>query len=367
MSDGADNLDLTIFAGKRILLTGDTGFKGSWLALWLSELGADVTGFALPCLPANVLFPGIAPFIRHIDGDIRDLESVLRTTKDVQPEFIFHLAAQSLVRRSYVDPQTTFATNVLGSTNLLEAVRRSEGVRSLVYVTTDKCYRIKETPSGYREEDELGGGDPYSASKACAEVVFHAYRESFLARRDGLGAASARAGNVIGGGDRAADRIIPDTIAALEMGKPAMLRNPGHVRSWLHVLDPLYGYLMLAAVLARNPARYSGPWNFGPGEEAMRSVEDLVRAVIAAWGSGKIAYDSNTGAPYEAAALYLSSDKARRELGWRALWSFERAAAETVHWYRSVGEGLAPLDATREQIRAYMAERAKGKIAVAQT
>jgi CDP-glucose 4,6-dehydratase len=259
MSDGADGLDLGIFAGKRVLLTGDTGFKGSWLALWLSELGAEVTGLALPSAPANVLFPAVAPFIRHFDGDIRDLETVLQVTKESRPEFVFHLAAQSLVRQSYIDPQSTFATNVLGSTNLLEAVRRSDGVRALIYVTTDKCYRNKETLDGYREEDELGGRDPYSASKACAEFVFRAYRESFLAQRGGLGAASARAGNVIGGGDRAADRIIPDTIAALEAGKPVLLRNPGHIRSWLHVLDPLHGYLKLAAALARDPARFSGP------------------------------------------------------------------------------------------------------------
>jgi len=366
MSQGAGKLDLSIFAGRRVLLTGDTGFKGSWLAFWLSELGALVTGLALPCSPANVLFPGIAPLIRHIDGDIRDLDTVLRATKDERPEFIFHLAAQSLVRRSYADPQTTFATNVLGSANLLEAVRRSEGVRALVYVTTDKCYRNKEMAGGYREDDELGGGDPYSASKACAELVFHAYRESFLARREGLGMASARAGNVIGGGDRAADRIIPDTIAALEAGRPAVLRNPCHIRSWLHVLDPLYGYLMLAAALARDPARFSGPWNFGPSREAMRSVEDLVRTVMTAWGPGEIAYDLNDEAPHEAAALYLSSEKAQHELGWRALWPFERAAAETARWYRSVGEGCPPLEAAREQLRAHMSERAKGEVAAAE-
>jgi CDP-glucose 4,6-dehydratase len=361
MDDTGNKLDLGIFSGKRILLTGDTGFKGSWLALWLSELGAHVTGLSLPSLPSNVLFPALRPLIHHIDGDIRDLQVVTRATKQARPDFVFHMAAQSLVRQSYIDPQTTFATNVLGSTNLLEAVRQAEGIRALIYVTTDKCYRSKETPGGYREDDELGGRDPYSASKACAELVFQAYRESFLAQREGLGAASARAGNVIGGGDRAADRIIPDTIAALEAGRPAMLRNPGHVRSWLHVLDPLYGYLKLAASLARDPARFSGSWNFGPGKEAMRSVEDLVGAVIAAWGSGKIAYCSNDGEPHEAAALYLSSEKARRELGWQALWPFERAAAEATLWYRAVGAGRAPLEVTREQIHAYMAELAKGE------
>jgi CDP-glucose 4,6-dehydratase len=359
MADAADRFDLRIFAGKRVLLTGDTGFKGSWLALWLSELGAEVVGLALPAPPENVLFPGICPLIRHIDGDIRDLQVVRRAMAEAQPAFVFHLAAQSLVRKSYEEPQATFATNVLGSTNVLEAVRLAGGISALIYVTTDKCYRVRETAGGYREEDELGGRDPYSASKACAELVFQAYRESFLAGREGFGAASARAGNVIGGGDRAIDRIVPDTIAALEAGRPVRLRNPGHVRSWLHVLDPLYGYLRLAAALASDPQGLSGAWNFGPGTQSIRSVEDLVRAIIAEWRSGEIAYAPAEGAPHEAAALYLSSEKARRELGWRALWPFERAAAETARWYRSVGTGRAPLDVTRAQIRAYMAERIK--------
>ncbi len=290
MDDIADKLDLGVFAGKRAVLTGDTGFKGSWLALWLSDLGAKVTGLSLPGTPENVLFRAVAPLIRHIDGDIRDPQVLRQTLREAKPEFVFHLAAQSLVRQSYIDPQATFATNLLGSVNLLEGVRQTEGIRALVYVTTDKCYRPKPTREGYREDDELGGEDPYSASKACAEIAFHAYRQSFLAQRRALGAASARAGNVIGGGDRASDRIVPDTIAALEAGRPVVLRNPAHVRSWLHVLDPLYGYLKLAAALARDPARYSGPWNFGPGPGAMRSVEELARAIIAAWGAGEIAY-----------------------------------------------------------------------------
>ena len=348
--------DLTIFRGKRVLLTGDTGFKGSWLALWLSELGADVTGLSLPAAPYNVLFAGVAPLIRHQDGDIRDLPSLTRLTRDLRPDFVFHLAAQSLVRPSYADPQTTFATNLLGSVNLLEAVRQTEGISALVYVTSDKCYRNDGTSNGFEEEDELGGRDPYSASKACAELAFAAYRESFLNGRAAFGAASARAGNVIGGGDRAVDRIVPDTIAALEAGEPVVLRNPSHVRAWLHVLDPLYGYLALAAALARNPARFSGAWNFGPGEKGMRSVEDLARAIIAGWGSGDIAHGSAAEQLHEAAALYLSSEKARRELGWQALWPFERAAAETASWYRAVLDGSSPLEVSRQQIRTYVEE-----------
>jgi CDP-glucose 4,6-dehydratase len=351
-----DKRDLAIFRGKRVLLTGDTGFKGSWLALWLSELGADVTGISLPAAPSNVLFPQLATLIRHQDGDIRDLASLIRLTREVRPDFVFHLAAQSLVRPSYADPQATFATNLLGSVNLLEAVHQTESVSALVYVTTDKCYRNEGTSKGFDEEDELGGRDPYSASKACAELAFGAYRESFLNGRAAFGAASARAGNVIGGGDRAIDRIVPDTIAALEARKPVVLRNPSHVRAWLHVLDPLYGYLALAAALVRDPARFSGAWNFGPGEKGVRSVEDLARAIIARWGSGDIAYGSAEAQPHEATALRLSSEKARRELAWQALWPFERAAAETASWYRAVRDGSPPLDVSRQQIRRYLDE-----------
>jgi CDP-glucose 4,6-dehydratase len=356
----ADGFDLDLFAGKRVLLTGDTGFKGSWLALWLHELGAEVTGLSLPCTPSNVLFPEVAPLIRHLDGDIRDLNTVLRVTRETRPDFVFHLAAQPLVRQSYIDPQSTFATNVLGSTNLLEAVRITDGIRALVYITSDKCYRNKEWIWGYRENDELGGRDPYEASKACAELVLRAYRDSFFVGRAAFGAASARAANVIGGGDRAVDRIVPDTIAALEAGRPVLLRNPRFVRAWQHVLDPLYGYLRLAAALVQDPLRFSGAWNFGPGGDALRSVEELAQAVLSAWGSGEISYQSTEDAPHEAGILHLSSEKARIELGWQALWPFERAAAESVAWYRAVNEGRSPVETACDQIHAYMTERTLG-------
>jgi CDP-glucose 4,6-dehydratase len=357
MGGDAIRFDLNSFAGKRVLLTGDSGFKGSWLALWLCELGAEVTGFSLPCTSANVLFPEIAPFIRHLDGDVRDLEIVQRTVEDVQPDFVFHLAAQPLVRESYVNPQSTIATNVLGSTNLLEAVRTTDGISALVYVTSDKCYRNREWMWGYRENDELGGRDPYEVSKACAELILQAYRDCFFGKRKGFGAASARAANVIGGGDRAADRIIPDAISALETGRPVVLRNPNSIRSWQHVLEPLYGYLQLAVALAQDPERFSGAWNFGPGHDALRSVEELARAVLSAWGSGEICHQTNQDAPHEAKILHLSSEKARAELGWETLWSFERTAVETVAWYRAVNEGGSPADTARNQIHAYMAER----------
>lgn len=352
-------MGLGAFAGRRVLLTGDTGFKGSWLAMLLVELGAEVTGFSLPPLPANLLYPDVARHIRHIDGDIRDLAAVRSAVAVARPEFVFHLAAQALVRLSYDQPQPTFATNLMGSVNVLEAVRLADGIRSAIFITSDKCYRDKAWVWGYRENDELGGSDPYSASKACAELALEAYRQSFLADKPGLGAASVRAGNVIGGGDRAADRIVPDTIGALEAGKPVLLRSPRSIRPWQHVLNPLCGYLELAAALAIEPGRFSGSWNFGPGENGMRTVEELARALVSAWGTGEIRHEPEPDQPHEVAVLHLSSEKANRELGWRALWGFERSAMETARWYREVGAGRRPIDASREQIRSYLSEKSR--------
>jgi len=358
MRADADRESLEVFAGKRVLLTGDSGFKGSWLALWLAELGAEVTGLSLPPAPHNLLFASARVGFRHVDGDIRDLDLVVRALKDARPDFVFHLAGQALVRRSYAEPQATFATNLIGSVNVLEAVRHTDGIRALVYVTTDHCYRDRDWLWGYRENDELGGRDPYAASKACAELALKAYRESFFSARSGLGTASARAGNVIGGGDRAADRVVPDAVAALESGRAVRLRNPAATRSWLHVLDPLCGYLELAAALARDPVHFSGAWNFGPAEDGIRSVEDLARTVVAAWGAGRIEHAAELSPPHEAAALHLSSEKARRELGWRAIWGFERAAGEAVRWYRAVAAGKPPAAAALEQIASYTHDRA---------
>jgi CDP-glucose 4,6-dehydratase len=294
--------------------------------------------------------------VNHVDCDIRDLEATCRVFISMRPDIVFHLAAQALVRLSYADPQLTFATNVLGSVNVLEAVRACESVCSLVYITSDKCYLNKEWIWGYRENDELGGRDPYSASKACAELAFRAYSDSFLRKRRGLGAASTRAGNVIGGGDRSADRIIPDTIAALEAAKPIVLRNPGATRPWQHALDPLCGYLMLAAALARDPETFSGAWNFGPDERSIRTVEDVARLAATTWGGGEIIHEPDPKAPHEATLLALSSDKARRLLGWQARWDFVRAVSATIDWYRDVYHGMAPIDVSRRQIKDYMEE-----------
>lgn len=349
---------LEFFAGKRVLVTGDTGFKGSWLCLWLAELGAEVTGLALPVEPYNVLFPSVAKagLVKHVDCDIRDFEAVRRTMTQVQPEIVFHLAAQALVRRSYAEPQLTFATNLLGSVNLLEAVRGCDSVRTLVYITSDKCYVNKEWLWGYRENDELGGRDPYSASKACAELSMQAYQHSYFAYREGFGAASTRAGNVIGGGDRSPDRIVPDAIAALLSGQSIVLRNPNATRPWQHVLDPLHGYLTLAIALARDPKQIAGAYNFGPHESSIRTVDELARLAAKLWGGGEVVHRVDPDAPHESRLLYLSSEKAHRMLGWYPNWAFDRAVTEAVTWYREVRDGRVPLDVARRQIRTFMEE-----------
>ena len=357
------NSDLSIktfnfFKNKKILITGDTGFKGSWLSMWLAKLGARVTGYSLPAEPHQILAPIIqkANFLHHIDGDITDPLKVKDLLEKLRPDIVFHLAAQALVRKSYAKPQLTFATNLMGSISVLEAVRCSNSVRSLVYITSDKCYLNKELTRGYHEEDELGGKDPYSASKACAEIAFNSYRESFFNSEQNIGIASTRAGNVIGGGDRSADRIVPDTIKSLESKTQIILRNPYATRPWQYVLDPLYGYMRLAYELAFKPKTFSGSWNFGPKEHSIRTVTDLVKILIQEWGGGKITNQIDPNAPYESTLLHLSSDKAHEKLNWDALWDFERAAKEAAIWYRDVYNGQDPLEVSQKQIDAYMSE-----------
>ena len=257
-----------VFENKRVFITGHTGFKGSWLASWLTLLGADVTGYALPPEhgeEAHFRLLGLASRIRHIEADIRNAECLNTALSDAEPEFIFHLAAQPLVRRSYVEPKVTFDTNVGGSVNLLEAVRRTPSVRVLLYITSDKCYGHVPKPGGYRETDPLGSGDPYSASKACAELVFSSYQSSFFQHKNGFAAASVRAGNVIGGGDWSEDRIVPDSIRALRADQPILVRNPHAIRPWQHVLEALGGYLLIASLLYTRGREFEGAWNFGPG------------------------------------------------------------------------------------------------------
>ena len=310
------------FRGKRVLLTGDTGFKGSWLAMLLHRLGAQVFGYALPPQQAEDHFNllELDKIITHVNGDIRDHHNVMKVFREVEPEFLFHLAAQPLVRLSYEEPKVTFDTNVGGSVNILEAVRQTVSLRSVIYVTTDKCYKNKEWIWGYRENDELGGRDPYSASKAAAELVFSSYLESFFASRGTLGAASVRAGNVIGGGDWAKDRIVPDCIRALQCNEAIVVRNPAATRPWQHVLEPLHGYLMLAEKLYYEPRVYSGAWNFGPRGESVQTVQSLVEKLIPLWGEGEVRFERSENKVHEANLLQLNCDKAHKLLQWIPKW-----------------------------------------------
>ncbi len=343
------------FQGRRVLVTGHTGFKGSWLALWLKQLGAEVTGYALAPEYDESHFDllGIADEIKHVVADVRDLERLSAVVTETKPEIVFHLAAQALVRRSYDDPKTTFDTNVGGSVNVLEALRHSDNVKAIVMITSDKAYLNKEWTWGYRENDELGGHDPYSASKAAAEMAIMAYSHSFFADRPDIGVASTRAGNVIGGGDWAIDRIIPDCMRALKDGQPIRLRNPYATRPWQHVLDPLHGYLRLADALMNDPARGTGSWNFGPDVERGLTVREVAERAAELWGGGEVVVEAETKAPFEHNLLQLSIDKAKLELGWRPAWSSDEAIEATVHWYRRVADGEAPRDVSTSQIENF--------------
>jgi len=344
------------FKRKRVLVTGDTGFKGSWLSLWLHELGADVLGYALPPEYENSHFAllKLDNIIHHINGDIRNLSSLQKIFTKFKPEFLFHLAAQAIVRVSYQRPKYTFDTNVGGSVNVLECMRNCASLKSAIYVTSDKCYLNKERMRGYREEDELGGDDPYSASKAAAEIVFSAYRKSFFNTRKDLGLASVRAGNVIGGGDWAKDRIIPDCMYALRDNNPIILRNPDSTRPWQHVLDPLHGYLILSIKLLTNPCKYSGSYNFGPKSGSIRTVRELAEKAIFYFGEGKIKIKKEVKAPHEAILLRLNCDKANQILNWYPRWDFNKTILETVKWYKEVLNGKSVLSMTKRQIIDFM-------------
>ncbi len=344
--------------GRRVLVTGHTGFKGSWLTAILCELGADVTGFALAPTPPVSHFKllGLHDQIHHVVGDICDSAHLTWVLEQCQPEIVFHLAAQALVRPSYDDPGATFATNVMGSTNVLEAVRNCESVRSLVYVTSDKCYENVEWVWGYRETDALGGRDPYSASKAAAELVFSSYQRSFFAHRVALGAASARAGNVIGGGDWAVDRIIPDCIRSIQAGNPVKLRNPQATRPWQHVLEPLSGYLLLAARLYNDPQRWSGAWNFGPATHDVKTVSTVAKAITEQMERGSIEIESVNTRMHEAGLLQLNCDKAHQLLGWTPRWSANETLKHTALWYKAWLDGASMSAVTRQQIRQFFPE-----------
>ncbi len=351
------------FNGKRIWLSGHTGFKGSWLAEWLLRLGADVRGFALPPDTSPSLFEQLAlpQRISHEIGDIRDAGAVRESIARTKPDFIFHLAAQPLVRRSYVQPVGTYETNVNGTLNVLEALRLLNHPCTAIFITTDKCYENREHGLPYKEEDHLGGRDPYSSSKAMAEIAVAAYRQSYFSLPDcPVRIASARAGNVIGGGDWAEDRIIPDSIRALARKAPIQVRNPIATRPWQHVLEPLSGYLLHAARLSSEVSTERA-LNFGPSPESNRSVHDLVVETLKHW-PGTWIDGSDPSSVHEAKLLSLCIDKAEKTLGWRPVWDFKTTIAHTVAWYRSSHQnpsgGLALL---RTQIQSYCEDaRASG-------
>lgn len=347
------------YRNKRVLITGDTGFKGSWLALWLNSLGADVLGYALPTTIENAHFNllHLENDITHIDGNILDSEKLNRAFQDFQPEIVFHLAAQALVRFSYDEPKLTFDTNVTGSVNILEAVRHTNSVKSLIYVTSDKCYKNKEWIWGYRENDELGGHDPYSASKAAAEIVFSSYRDSFFSGNPNIGIASVRAGNVIGGGDWALDRIIPDCIRSITNEKEIEIRNPRATRPWQHVLEPLSGYMLLAQKLYENPTLFSGSWNFGPSIDLIKTVKELTEKTIDILGKGKLSIGKADTKKHEAGLLHLNCDKSNHQLSWNPVWSFEQTVKYTIEWYKNYLIGKDAKELSLSNINQYMEDK----------
>ncbi len=350
------------YAGKRVLVTGHTGFKGSWLCEWLLSLGAEVHGLALPPPTKPSLFNQIKLAKRiqsHIIGDIRDLATVKGVMCRVKPDFVFHLAAQPLVRLSYEKPVETFDTNVMGTIHILEAARqvfcKSKKKCSVVCITTDKCYENKETHRPYKEDDPMGGFDPYSCSKGCDELVISSYSRSFFGTPDSaVWVASVRAGNVIGGGDWAKDRIVPDAMRALAKGEAIPVRNKASTRPWQHVLEPLCGYLTLGAALATRKRfdDVASGFNFGPDPKENRTVKELIEEILK-WTKGKWIDKSDPKSVHEAGLLNLDIRKARRILGWKPRWSFEETVHKTVEWYLAVSHGKNPSAVTQEQILAY--------------
>lgn len=343
--------------GRRVLVTGDTGFKGSWLSLWLHALGAKVTGFALPPPTRPSLFEAarIRELVDHVEGDVRDAAAVRKVVEDARPEVIFHLAAQPLVRLSYEEPVETYATNVMGTVHLLEAARMVPGVAAVICVTSDKCYENREWIWPYRENDPMGGHDPYSSSKGCTELVVAAYRNSFF-KGSGPGVASVRAGNVIGGGDWAADRLLPDLVRAFEAGVPPLIRSPDAVRPWQHVLEALGGYLLIADRLMGGEAQFGDAWNFGPADDDARPVSWIVERMRAAWGDGAGDPLADIGPrPHEAGLLRLDCSKARAALGWRPALTLERALDWIVTWHKATGAGEDARAITLSQIADYAA------------
>lgn len=352
MTDGARPTK-EFWAGRRVVLTGHTGFKGAWLALWLSRLGAHVTGIGLPPATEPNLFSvaGVESLVDHRICDIRNAETLCAHVRAARPEVVFHLAAQSLVRESYVRPLDTMATNVMGTANLMQAMRDLPGLRVAVIVTTDKVYRNVEQPYPYREDDALGGHDPYSASKAASELVAVSFRDAFL-REQGVRVATARAGNVVGGGDWAADRLVPDAVRAWSAGVPLSIRRPQATRPWQHVLEPLCGYMILAERLWSDD-RYAGGWNFGPFTHEAATVRTVTELARQAWGPAEVVYGDGHEGPHEAGLLALEIAKARGELDFVPGWRMPETVARTFHWYRAFLAGAEARVLCQADVDAY--------------
>ncbi len=327
------------YNGRHVFVTGHTGFKGSWLSIILREFAAKVYGYAQDCKTAadNFALCKLSGMMSDCRGDIIDYGSLKAAMQQAQPEYVFHLAAQPLVRYSYEQPRETYMSNVIGTLNVLEAARVTPSVKVVIVVTTDKCYANNEWHWGYRECDPLGGYDPYSASKACAEILTASYRQSLCPER--IAIATVRAGNVIGGGDWNQNRIVPDCIRNLSQGLPIPVRNPDAVRPWQHVLEPLFGYLKVASMLYAEPRKYEGAYNFGPGESGISKVSEVVESIIAHYGSGSWHIDRPSDSLHEATLLALDISKARQVLGWKPRWSIDEAIGATVEWYKHCGDG----------------------------
>ncbi|MBP0628127.1 CDP-glucose 4,6-dehydratase [Cupriavidus sp. AcVe19-1a] len=352
-------MNSAFWRGKRVFLTGHTGFKGSWLSLWLQSLGAELTGFALspPTRPSLFEEAHVSGGMRSIIGDIRDLPALRQAMHSAQPEIVIHMAAQPLVRYSYQNPVETYATNVMGTVHLFEAVRNTPGVKAVVNITTDKCYENREWVWGYRENEPMGGYDPYSNSKGCAELVSAAYRSSFFNAtshaQHGIALATVRAGNVIGGGDWAQDRLIPDILTAFEQGKIVSIRNPHAIRPWQHVLEPLRGYLILAERLHEQGPAFAEGWNLGPGDEDAKPVGWIVEQLAEMWGNGA-RWQIDTGHhPHEATYLKLDVSKARSRLNWRPILGLNDALKLIVDWAKQRQAGTDIRQLTLAQIHGY--------------
>ena len=348
-------IDRAFWKGRKVFITGHTGFKGSWLCMWLHELGAKVKGYSLepPTNPSLFNEANVDSLVDSEIGDVRDIEKLTKSIHVFQPEILIHMAAQPLVRYSYDAPIETYAVNVLGTAHVLEAAKNCKSIKSVVSVTTDKCYENKEWLWAYRENEPMGGHDPYSSSKGCAELVTASYRKSFYEKRS-IGLATARAGNVIGGGDWALDRLVPDILRAFEKNQPVVIRSPNAIRPWQHVLEPLSGYLKLAQALYQDPRSYAEGWNFGPNEDDAKPVSWILDQMVGSWPGSSWKLDQSAENPHEANYLKLDISKAKSKLHWRPIWSLSETLSQIVSWHKNWVSGMDMQKTSIDEISKYM-------------